>query len=248
MPRINLVILLCGIALHAQPTTTREAAEWIQSWPDRAIRLEQWRALPASVRSKEQDAAIATLVNEVRNMKALAVPEESGIGDGYGNYFIGLALFVAEFKDPAVIPALIKVIDVAPKISTALAAFGDLAVAPVLSVISDSARSPSAIFALGKLIQGQNERRCQVSIENRQTIRIALMTKARESRSYQDRYQSIEALANFGDDTEVRALISEVALHDVYQVRATPSGETWFPVQEAARRALRKISEEKVRK
>jgi HEAT repeat protein len=160
------------------------------------------------------------------------------LGEAYGEYYVDLALFVAGLKDARSINALTKVMDVAGRISTTLAEFGDAAVQPVIAQLDSPTLRSDAIFTLGKFVQGSRNGRSPVSPANVQTIRQLLLKFARDP-SPLARESAAEALQYFKNDSEVVRTLQDLADNDPYsRGKDLKTNTAMFPVRRAAKAAL----------
>ena len=165
----------------------------------------------------------------------------TGLGESYGDYYIDLTLFVVQLKDPRSIGALTKATDVAGRVSTTLAEFGEPAVQPVLAQLGNPLLRDSTLYTLGKFIEGNGIGRCHISEASIGRIRRALFEAVLDTSSA-TRLSAVNALKYFGRDAEVIRTLQHVASGDQYVVVRDPNtGKKAYPVRQAAAAALDEI-------
>jgi HEAT repeat protein len=248
---LPLVLLLVGLtaalsnpdpALRARVTDQAgdpADSAWFAGWPQRYARLQAWQKTPAP---KLEDAAkrevIAWLDREAEYAARHYRNTGTGLGEAFGDYYIDLTLFVAQLKDPRSIAALTKVTDVAGRVATTLAEFGEPAVAPVLAQLENPLLRDSTVFTLGKFVEGSRDGRCHISEAGIRRIRQALLAAVLDTEPAVRR-SAAGALKYFGGDAEVIRTLRQVASGDPYVAFFdTRTGERWYPVREAAAAAL----------
>jgi hypothetical protein len=158
------------------PGNAAEDERWETAWEDREGLFESIdRDNPSDA---EKLWAMKTLWNEAAFLQRHFAKSSEGLGEGYGAYYIDLALFVTKLKDPRSIESLAVAMDVAPAISTTLAELGEPAVDPVIGLLANPYLRESAAYTLGKFLQGQREGRSRLTPATVTKVRQALVRAA----------------------------------------------------------------------
>jgi HEAT repeat protein len=135
--------------------------------------------------------------------------------------------------------------DVAPRVSTTLAEFGDEAVPAVTRKLDDQYLSSDAAFTLGTFVRGRAIGKSPIGASTVLEIRDTLL-KTLEHRSFVTRKAAVNALEYLGPDPKVFAALQHVARTDPY-VRSIPAGKRNpaiardYPVRRAAAAVLEKL-------
>jgi len=170
------------------------------------------------------------------------------LDEEYTNYYGDLITAVVSLNDARSVNALSDAVGTGNMVIRRLAAFGQTALEPVLAQLGTDpvtrlARDPiskqGASMVLGLLLDPSNP----ASIKdpaNRNRIKEALKTAAKDTAGAYIRTAAVEALARV-DDVDVVAFLSEVAGRDGFQ--ATAGKPSSFPVREAAALALAKLGQ-----
>ncbi|HEX7958432.1 MAG TPA: hypothetical protein VF493_00845, partial [Terriglobales bacterium] len=174
-------MVLSAFGMLWSQSLSDDDSSWFAGWQERAAKLDAYRTVPAA---ELQDAAKAEAISWLDKDADYASRHfqktGAGLGEAFGEYYIDLTLFVAGLKDPRSINALTKVMDVAGRVSTTLAEFGDAAVEPVLGQLNNPVLRKGAIFTLGKFVEGSQKGKTKISDANIKNIKQAVLNSARD--------------------------------------------------------------------
>ena len=237
-----IVLVSTGSVLPGQAPAIDADSTWFSGWSQRYTQLQAYEKTPAP---KLEDAAKREVISWLNREADFAAHHYQSTGKGldesYGDYYIDLTLFVVQLKDARSIGALTKVTDVAPRVSTTLAEFGELAVEPVLAQLGDPLLRDSTVYTLGKFIEGNGNGHCHLGEASIGKIRQALLAAVLD-REPAIRTSAAGALKYFRGDAEVIRTLRQLALADEYVGgRDSKTGEWTYPVREAAAAALDEI-------
>ena len=136
------------------------------------------------------------------------------LGEGYGEgYYANVIWAVSSLKDIRSLNALIDAINTGNMATSALAAFGDAAVDPVLKVFNsgDNTARHSACGVLSQMLDAKNAPKVRDPVSRRK-IKDALIRAAEDGNRFV-RYTGVEGLGKLGDP-DVIPLIQNLATND----------------------------------
>lgn len=229
-----------AVASVAPTQFTNEHESWLRDWPKRLPSVEAAAAMELRDLTDESRLQLITwLVKDNQALRERYRLTQRPMGEGFGDYYIALVLLVAKMKDVRSVDILARTMDVAPSVSTTLAEFGDLALEPVVTQLSDPSLELSAIYTLGKFVLGKRLGRNMLSEDAAGRIR-SILLGATASRSGDVRVVAVQAIAQFHNDTEVRQILRRLAKQDPFvRSRQADGARLYYPVREAAAAALR---------
>ena len=233
--------LLAAASVLAQETGER----WLAGWPERQAKLRTYQAAgPQKIGDAAKQEVIRWLDRDAYYAQEHLAATNEGLGEAFGEYYISLVLFVTELKDPRSIRALSLAMDVAGKVSTTLAEFGDQAVEAVVAQSEKPHLRSSAAYTLGKFIQGRKMKKNHLSDAAEARIREVLLRLTRDEEPTV-RQNAVQALGYFKPDAQISSAVRELAEHDPYARKRTEDKlPDLFPVRDAARRVLQKWERE----
>jgi hypothetical protein len=146
---------------------------------------------------------------------------------------------VAALRTPASIDSLLGALGTGGMATRTLASFGDAALDPLISKLSDSDSSirSGAVTALSQMMD--KETRQSLHAASRLKIEQALL-RATSDRDVGVRLSAVDGLGNFGDPESISALERLAASDPACLQGQADEGRDLYPVRNAARRALEK--------
>jgi hypothetical protein len=202
MNKVTLVIIISiFIASPSLGQTSPSDSSWLQAWAERYDALSAMqKSGTAKISEKDRLRLIDWLRKDAEVSQRYVDRTGEGLGEGFGDYFTDLTLTVVQLKDPRALPALVLVLDVAPRVETTVAEFGDLAVSPVIDQLANSEERESAVETLGYLLKGN-----QIGKNNLSDTSVARIK---------------DVLIRLLNDEDGR--IRSTAAHSVYFLKPTP--------------------------
>jgi hypothetical protein len=227
-----------AIAVTAGLLTYSDIGAAQQGWEQRAAQLPQYENRPETTIAADDRRRLIQWAIEAEDAGDLALATGIPLGEAYGDYYIRLILLLCRLHDPAAIPALARAVDVANRVATTLAEFGDPAVEPVIRVLGKPQLTVDAVYTLGKFVEGSTLGKTRLSPAMRSRIRTEVL-KAVNHVSPWVRRAAVRALSNFDGDPEVITTLERVTSSDPY--RRVREGGIDFPVRDEATKVLQRL-------
>jgi hypothetical protein len=221
------------------PAPTAERAPG-QPWEAHARTLLELQAKGQTLTSEERLRLINMLNEDMDYANTRSAQQPGGEADeSFGEYLIDLSSTVARLKDPRALPVLVRVMDVSDGIDSAIAEFGDPAVAPVVAAAADPDMRPAAADTLGLLLKGRPLKRNSLTDAGADQVAAALAKLAADPAPLV-RARAVKALAFAKPSESTLKLVQGLASADPAQRagKGKSTQQVVYPVRDAAAATL----------
>jgi len=189
---------------------------------------------------QQADRIKAVLIRQLEEQNALRRRAAVGsLSEEESNYYGDLIAAVAALKDPRALRGLLGAMKTGNMATSALAAFGRLALGPVLEKLndgrSDTLTRSAAVDVISKMLDSDNLP--AEDSASRMEIGNALI-KAARGKDPLVRLSAVEGLSKL-PGADITALLEGLAKDDPYQASSYGGAKGVYPVREAAKKALK---------
>ncbi|PWU12515.1 MAG: hypothetical protein C5B51_00510 [Terriglobia bacterium] len=246
---ISILVLFLGFLAAAQEPLSPDVpldklSSWLNDWPRRA---EELRKLDPSKAGSIPDNLMVNLISwlDTDSDYADRYAQLTGrsLGEGFGDYYVTLAVIVAKTHDPRAARALSKAVQVGTVVAEALERYGDEGADSLLSRLNNPNTRVSVLFTLGRFIEARQSGRTVISDNIVARIKDASLA-ATSDQSGPARMAAIRVLEYFDPDERIIRVLTQIASSDSFEVLRTSKEnrtEKVYPVRALAAGVLRKF-------
>jgi HEAT repeat protein len=223
-------------------------SSWLNEWPRRANQLRNLS--PVTISSAPDSLKldlISWLDTDSDYARRYAQLTGRSLGEGFGDYYVNLAVLVAGMRDQRAVSPLAKAIQVGNVISDALLEFGDAGVDSLVAELHHPDMRVSVILALGRFVEARQSGRMVMSEANARRIEDILLQSANDQ-SGPVRMAAVRALGQFKPDEQIVRILTRIAESDSFEITRAGQGgasEKVYPVRSTAAEELQKLRRRK---
>jgi len=215
----------------------------LEKWPEKSDEIKLTLIRLLEIENEVTRDRVNFILEEYRK-KGPDMPHPFPDAEERTEYYANLIWAVTSLSDPRSLNALLGAIKTGNMVTSTLAAFGTIALDPVIGKLQDKEERLAATVVLVQMLEPKNVQKVSDPVSREKIKKVLMNATSDESDSV--RRMAIEGLAKLGD-TDIIPLIENAAKNDPYDqsefIRALggkPDKENHYPVRERANELLKK--------